>query len=181
MAINFVVEDGTGLSDATSYISLADADQYVEDYVANASDWNSAVDDVKKQALNVASQFIDIQYVPLQGVRIKEEQALNWPRSYVIDRDGYSVDSDIVPKRVEQAAVEVALYFITNGEVYSQLDSEGRLQAQRITIDVITIQKQWSGSNPQSALKSKVDGFLSEYMSGGGNGNPGLNAEVRRG
>jgi len=181
MAINFVVEDGTGLSNATSYIAIADANQYVEDYVADSTDWSAASDDVKKQALNVASQFIDLQYVPLQGVRLKEAQALNWPRAYVTDRDGYSVDSDIVPQRVEYATVEVALYFVSNGEVYSQLDSEGRLQAQRITIDVITIQKQWSGSNPQSSLKSKVDGFLAEYMSGGGNGNPGVNAEVRRG
>jgi len=178
MAIQFVVEDGTGLSNATSYTDLAFANQYIEDYVSDVTAWNAATDDQKKQALNRATTFLDLQYTPLQGYRILEAQSLNWPRNYVTDRDGYAVDSDVVPVRVKQATVEVANYIINGNEVFAQLDSEGKLKAETIRIDVITIQKQWTGSNVTASLKAKIDGYIAEFLSSGGSK---VNAEVRRG
>ena len=56
MALEFVVEDGTGLEDATSYADIAEADQYFEN-VAD-TDW-TGTDDVKKAALNEGARYID--------------------------------------------------------------------------------------------------------------------------
>lgn len=179
MAVTFIVEDGTGKSDATSYSDLAFAEQYVEDYITDSTDWDGATNDVKEQALNIASRYLDVQYgLILQGYRYLDTQALDWPRSYVVDRDGYSIDTDEIPVRWKQATVEVAVYVVSNGEVFSELDSEGKLQAEEITIDVITIKKQWAGTNTSSAVKSKVYGLVSEYLK---SGSGGLSAEVRRG
>ncbi len=181
MAINFIVEDGTGKSDATSYADLVFADQYVEDYVSDSTDWDAASDAVKQQALNRGALFLDVNYgQSLQGYRLLKAQSLDFPRTGVLDRDDYSVDTDIVPVKWKQAAVEAGVYAVSNTQLFAQLDSEGKLKGEEIKIDVITIKKQWTGSNVTASLKSKIDGLVSEFLSSGAAGG-GITAEVRRG
>ena len=53
-----VVEDGTGKTDADSYLSLVDADAYNLAHSAS-TDWNGAVEAVKEKALRLATQYLD--------------------------------------------------------------------------------------------------------------------------
>jgi len=178
MAITFVVENGTGKSDSTSYSDLAYAEQYVLDYVTSPTDWNGATDDEKKQALNIASRYLDSKYgAVLQGYKKLSTQSLQWPRTYVVDRDGNSIDYDSIPDKWKQATVEVAVYSIGGNDLFANLDSGGALKAEKIKIDVITIEKQWSGSNEQSTVTSKIDGLVDEYLKSGS----AVTTEVRRG
>ena len=60
MTITLVVEDGTGLADANSYIASADADTYWANR-ANAA-WAALDDDAKAAALIQATQYLDARY-----------------------------------------------------------------------------------------------------------------------
>ena len=71
-----VVEDGTGLSTAESYISVADADTYHSDR-GNAL-W-TGTDAVKEEALRQATEYLDATY-DWKGSISLTTQALNWPR-----------------------------------------------------------------------------------------------------
>jgi len=73
-----VVEDGTGLSDAEAYVSVADADAYHAQF-GNAN-WAAATLASKESALRRAAQYIDTQY-RFRGDPLNDTQALAWPRS----------------------------------------------------------------------------------------------------
>ena len=107
MAIEFVVEDGTGLPTATSYLAEADADQYFENR-ANAA-WAAATASAKQVALNKATAYIDIRFsARYKGARFAEDQGLLWPRINVIDNDGFLI-GEVVPPAVEDTTAEYAV------------------------------------------------------------------------
>ena len=84
--MTLVVEDGTGLPTAETYVSVADADAY-HAAMGNAG-WAGA-DAVKEPALRRAAQYIDTFY-RFRGNRLTDvaappvdAQALQWPRDIV--------------------------------------------------------------------------------------------------
>lgn len=99
-----VVEDGTGLSTAESYLSVADADTYHSN--RGNSTW-TGTDEVKEQALRKATQYLDATYT-WKGTINSTTQSLNWPRDGVTDRDGRDLD-DSVPQLLKDATAELAL------------------------------------------------------------------------
>jgi len=177
MAVTFVVEDGTGLSNATTYISDSDADQLVEDFgLAWAS--GASADD-KKQNLNAATRYIDARYhVAWQSYRSTEAQALDWPRYGVVDTDGWEIADNVIPAKLKQAVVEVAVYRNNNGNAFPDLDNPGALKREKIKIDVLEFEEEYLGGNSGSEVAEKVDALMSDYLSSGGRG---ANVEVRRG
>ena len=103
----FVVEDGSGLSTATSYVSVADADTYFTDAGGNAT-WTAATTDEKQGALVQATRYIDAQTF-FSGSTTSGTQALEWPRYNVVDRNGWAVDDDSVPQKVKDLCCEFAV------------------------------------------------------------------------
>lgn len=75
----FIPEDGTGLANANSYSSVADADAYFADR-SNAT-W-AALDEPKKEsALISATDYMDLRYGDRYiGTPLTTTQALGWPR-----------------------------------------------------------------------------------------------------
>lgn len=101
-----VVEDGTGLATANSYIDISFADSYHSDR-ANAS-WGAALVGAKTAALIAAAAFLDARYERrFNGYRLKATQALAWPRGEAYDRDDNPVSG--VPGAIKAAAAEAAL------------------------------------------------------------------------
>jgi len=175
MAVNFVVEDGSGKSDATSYISVTDADQVITDYGLAWPD--SYTEDEKKVALNNGTRYLDTKYNGAwKGYKASETQALAWPRSDVVDSDGWVIDSDEIPAQIEQATVEVAVYYADSGSAFPDLDNPGQLKAEKIKIDVIEIEQEFLGGNSGSEISSKVDSLLNGLLK-----RSGANSEVTRG
>lgn len=105
-----VVEDGGGLSNADSYVSLADALAY---HAARGNaDWAGAASDtVREQALRRATAWLDVTFAArFPGYRVNgRDQALEWPRTAAYDGGGYLIDNDAVPKEVKFATYEAAL------------------------------------------------------------------------
>ncbi|MEB3419910.1 DnaT-like ssDNA-binding protein [Salipiger marinus] len=104
-----VVEDGTGKTDATAFISLA----YFKAYCDARGHTYGADDTLIEQAIVRATAYLSDSY-RWAGERIRGRsaigggQALAWPRSDVVDDDGYSVPADSVPDEIQRATAEVA-------------------------------------------------------------------------
>lgn len=112
MAATFEVEDGSGKSDANSYLSVADADQYFEDH-GDPAGW-TGIDSVKEAALRMATQYLDAVYGSYwRGTKYDTDQALEWPRTGARDDNGHTYDYDDLPVKLEHATAEAALRHIT--------------------------------------------------------------------
>lgn len=96
-----------GSASADSYVSLADAKSFWDDV---GFDYSSYSDTVIEQALRRATRWLDGRYRrQFPGERTNgRTQALEWPRSSVVDFDGNTVASDAIPREVEQATAEAA-------------------------------------------------------------------------
>lgn len=124
-----VVEDGTGLPNAESYISVADATAY-HAARGNAAWAALASDAVREQMLRQATDFMGQLYRPSwKGYRTNRTQALDWPRNlvYVVDLFGgrrdlpYLWPNNSVPPEVPRACAELALRAI-GGQLAADLD-----------------------------------------------------------
>lgn len=113
MALTLTVEDGTGLANANSFASLAEANSYHEGIVAaHRSVWDSASDTTKSESLVMATRLLDRQTQWI-GERKLSTQALSWPRNEA-ECDGHEVLSTIVPQPVKDATSELARLLVAN-------------------------------------------------------------------
>lgn len=118
MPVAFTVEDGTGKSDANAYISLADADTYVEEHTSTTT-WSGADDADQQKAIRLATQYLDLTYGQRwRGTRYTDTQALDWPRTSFEDRDGNATAYDEVPSAVEAATVELAIRVLAGDDLF---------------------------------------------------------------
>jgi hypothetical protein len=100
--MTIIVEDGSGISDANSYVSLEDA----RIYVSSIGLALPAPDEDAEAALLTAMIYIENQ--PYQGYRANTTQALQWPRKNVVSH-GYPVASNVVPVAIWQAQARAAV------------------------------------------------------------------------
>lgn len=112
MAIEFVVEDGTGLTNSTSYVETAEFRQYWEN---RGVDYSGKTNDEIRVKLNDAATYIDNTH-RYKGAISDDDQALRFPRDYIFDRDGVDL-SDSVPKQVKNAAIEIAHFVFEGGDL----------------------------------------------------------------
>lgn len=109
-----IVEDGTGLATAESYISVINASTYHTNR-GNAAWAALASDAVREQALRKATEFMTQTYrLRWSGYRKTTTQALDWPRYEAPRPDSGSMAlsyyaSDAVPAEVANACAELAL------------------------------------------------------------------------
>src|SRR4051794_29732341 len=111
-----IVEDGTGLATADSYLSLADANIYFTNH-GSPVEWTGAADAAKESALRYAARWLDGKFTWI-GLLVQGTQSLEWPRiqglAYkdTIDWEGRVYDP--VPQKVKDAQCEVALAHLKN-------------------------------------------------------------------
>lgn len=108
------VEDGSGVAGANSYVSVSAADAYHE--ARGNTGWIGS-DDAKEQAILRAMAALEARR--WRGRRSLRDQALQWPRYGVVDRDGYELDSTVVPGGVASALCEMALLELASPGVTS--------------------------------------------------------------
>lgn len=103
----FVVEDGTGLSTATSLVAVATADAYWTDRGGN-SNWPTDAA-VKQQRLILASDYIRNQRrYRWSGRKLQYTQRMPFPREGAVERDGNAVPNNIVPWQASEAVCYLA-------------------------------------------------------------------------
>jgi hypothetical protein len=164
--MSLIVEDGTGLSTAESYISVADADTYFINRGVTSWDALDNTDD-KEPALRKATEYMINKYRRRwQGARVYQIQALDWPRVGVVV-DSWSVASDEVPTEVARACAELALK--ANAE-----DLQPDLEQGVIREKVDVIEVEYDKNSPQAIRYSQIDSMLAPFLSGIGGASVGL-------
>lgn len=103
-----IVEDGTGLVDAESYISVTEADLYHANR-GNAS-WSLLSTTEKEIALRKATEYLDATYC-WKGDIASLSQALNFPRENICDNQGRELDN-IIPVQLKNTTAQVGLIAI---------------------------------------------------------------------
>lgn len=158
------VEDGTVVTGADSYVSVAFADSYFEIDEAFAATWTAMTTAEKETRLKWATRVLD-QKVAWKGSKTTDTSSLRWPRTGVRDRDGNIIDTDEMPLQLKQVTCEVAKFLETNNPTTSQ----GGDALKRIAVDVIEIEYQEGTSQPEAPpLINQLLRGLGTYPSAGG-------------
>jgi hypothetical protein len=105
--MTLTVEDGTGLSDAESYLSVATFKAYCD---ARGYVYTGKSDAEIEQALRRGTAWLDGKYGPsFTGEQVNGvDQALEWPREDATDARGRDLPDDAVPRQIASADAEAA-------------------------------------------------------------------------
>jgi hypothetical protein len=133
--MDFVVEDGTGLTTATSYVSTQEADEYLS-LRPNYAAWDAAEN--VEELLMWATRLLD-QRATWYGNKQVNESSLRWPRYGVNDRDGIAIPYDEVPLAVKHATIEIAYHLLTqNVDPSAPIATAGEIK--RVKADVVEVE-----------------------------------------
>lgn len=135
MAFVFTVEDGTGLPEANSYITVEEADDILSVNMHSIAEWTALTTEQKEGLLAWASRYLD-ERTRWFGAKTVEPSGLRWPRTGVIDRDGIQIAEDEIPKQLRIAAAEMARYMMAQDRTMER-DQDGLV---RLKADVIELE-----------------------------------------
>lgn len=126
----FIVEDGTGLGNATSYVETSFADAYL------GADWAPDIN-AKQESLIAATEYLDTRWGGLlKGIPLLSTQPLEFPRINLVNRYNYKVIG--VPRDIQRAVCQYAKMH-SSGNLYldptKQLD---KIKSKSTTVGPVT-------------------------------------------
>lgn len=120
-----IVETGSGLSNADSYITLLAFQQFCD---SRGYNYDAYDDEVQEQRLRIATSYIDTIF-RYKGARSSVSQALEFPRVDCLDWSSLPVTG--VPLRVKQACAELAFKALTEN-LYLDQDRGGKVTSESV-------------------------------------------------
>lgn len=160
-----IVETGSIVAGAESYISVADADTHHSNRGAAA--WAALTTAQKEQALRKATDYmLQIYRMLWKGVRMSATQALDWPRAWVYlepvvtgaNSDFPNLVADnVVPTEVKNACAELALR-ASSATLYADLTQ------QKKKVKVGPIETEYDTSTSQAVRYESARAMLSPYL-----------------
>lgn len=99
-----IVEDGSGVANANSYVSVADAKVWL---TARGLAFTSNDDTVIGTLLIKAMDLLESFRARFKGAKTSSTQSLQWPR-YNVYIDNVEVDDDVIPVELVSAQVQLA-------------------------------------------------------------------------
>jgi len=169
-----VVEDGTVVALADSYISAADCITYLDNYAASGASnaFTVAATTLQDAGLRQATRFIDANYGPLFTGRKYDfqNQTLQWPRANATDNEGSRFDTDAIPAVLKNAVCEIAHKFVseTTGHETRRLmpdqKTPGAIKRKRLKADVVEQEIEWIGGSEQSPYIALADAILAPIL-----------------
>lgn len=105
-----IVEDGSGLANAESYLSVVDATAH-HLKMGSKEAWGAVGNEATKEALlRQGANYLRDRYLgQWLGEATVSAQRLDWPRAGATSRTGASIASNVVPEEVKAACAELAL------------------------------------------------------------------------
>lgn len=174
--MSLIVEDGSGVTGAESYISVANAITYCTNW--GYSTWLALTTAQQEQSLRQATTYMISEYrMRWKGRRVLITQGLDWPRVGVVLEDFggsqgcngfgsyglFQISYQIVPPEVMNACVEFANRFVTTGTLNADL-SQNVVKETVGPIDVT-----YDKDSPQYIRYRQIDNLLAPFMLAGGN------------
>lgn len=157
-----VVEDGTGLANADSFISVADADAYHARY--GNTGWLSA-DQVEKEVhLRRGLRYLVTRNEGRwEGQKKADAQALPFPRYGVYDADGLWVDENSVPRAIAEAQAELALRSLAGEDLQPDLE-DGAVKRERLKAGSVEEEVEYVGGKRETKSFSVVEAMLAPFL-----------------
>jgi len=126
--MTIVTEDGTGLPDASSYVST----DFVDSYAAGRgyTSWGGLTQSQKEASVVLASDYIDTTQT-FTGNRNSLTQGLQWPRT-----DGYDtasqadIPSNFMPRELLRATAELAIKGAAGTTLVQDLTSDQYIKSE---------------------------------------------------
>jgi hypothetical protein len=160
--MSLIVEDGTGVAGAESYVTLVVADAYFDarTHLALFTTWDAATDAKKEGALREASAYLDAKYgAYYKGLTAGAVQGLLWPRTGAADSAGFALQP--VPSELQRASCELAARALS--EPLASDDARGgkvkRLKAGSVEIE-------YADGAPVVTVYGIVDGIMEPLLNG---------------
>lgn len=129
-----IVEDGTIVAGANSYVSLAEADNYFENHPYYSANWSELSDEQKEAFLTYATRSADTLF-RWKGYPVSLAQNLGWPRTAAYDKYGLEYLSTAIPNGIKLGIMEMAVS-AASADVYAPSSSAG---LEEVKIDVIEL------------------------------------------
>jgi hypothetical protein len=126
--MSIVLEDGSGILNANSYVTEEEFDTYCDDRDITADDGDA------EAALIRAAVALDGKYrMKYPGYRtVGRLQGLEWPRTAAYDYEGLTIDTDEIPLEIKNAQCELALRELTEpGSLTPDLERGGNIRSIR--------------------------------------------------
>ena len=137
MAFTFIVEDGTIVAGANSYVTVSYADDYIGENKFASPSWNALGTTDKQLMLAWATRYLDQRatwngqttatylanpdsvnvvagFVTYPSNVTVPQQPLRWPRANVFDVDKNPIPYNVIPTQLMQATAEMARYLIAS-------------------------------------------------------------------
>ncbi len=166
--MSLVIEDGTGVSNAQSYLDVIGFKSYC---TARGIPYSSYADPAIEYGLINGTEYIDIRW----GARLKgdlqfpDTQSLLFPRLYIYDEQGRYLTG--IPERLKRATAEYALISLTQELMPNYLDQDSDKILIEETKDIGPIKKTQKfqlGRNSGSTSFNKADSLMSVFAFGSG-------------
>jgi len=164
----FVVEDGSGLANATSLNSVAAVLAYAAD---RGLDFSGSIADQQASCVLGADYLRNEMRFRYVGAKLTSTQRMPWPRVNAGEWSGQAIPSNVIPPGVLDAHCELAIISLGLGVVALQdnLTNGGLLLASK-RIDVL--EKSWFkpesfqmwNAMPGETLLTAVLGFLASVL-----------------
>lgn len=159
----FIVEDGTGLSTATAYISAQD----MRDYWAAVGTTFAQSDSVLQSAIVAAMRYVEGRYRgKFKGAQLNPAiQALSFPRICIYDPDGNLEAA--VPSRLKDAISEYSSRALTS-PLAPDPSIAPNVAATKEVVGPIEEDVTFFGAAPIFAAYPAADLLLQEFLRGNG-------------
>lgn len=158
MPVTLVIEDGTGVEDANTYATVAEAKKYASDRGIDLG-----TDDTISSNLVLAADYMETRG-PYKGVKFNPEQGLSFPRA---ERTGGP--SLGVPKDVKKAQCQLLLDIKESG---SLLTTSRQYALKRRKLE--GLEQEWAvgsyASYAPGAVHSMYDYLMSGFVTNSGGG-----------
>lgn len=158
--MTLVVEDGTGLSTAESYVSVADCAAYA---TARALSFSTEDTAAAEAALRRATAWIDGQYRSrFSGVRQHRRlQALEWPRGWAEDNECNPISASEVPVEIVHATCEAAVRELAKpGSMSPDLKRGGAIKR----VKAGSVEVEYGAGATATTVFATIDGILASLL-----------------
>ncbi|MFW6156472.1 MAG: DnaT-like ssDNA-binding protein [Armatimonadota bacterium] len=185
--MTITVEDGTGVEGADSYVTVSEADEYIDAW-HGSTDWGELIEAEKERALRHAVRYIDSHR--LAGWQTNYAQRRAFPRTGILrdvapaaymDADSPGLagqiaaepdttwywPADEIPEQVKEAQMEAALRHAQGDDLLPDHDG-GTIASESKKVG--SLQKQTQYRQPRGAVKSReaIRALLQPFLSSSG-------------
>ncbi len=156
-----IVEDGSIVADADSFISLADARTLAAKFGLTLSDDDTTAETELRQG----GMYVMAQEDSMSGSRVSADQSMCYPRSDV-QKYGFYVAEDAIPAELLKAQVYAAAEIHANGSPWSV--DNGQVVASESVSGAVSVSYFNTGSTGSSYVIDAVDVILRPLLGGNG-------------